>query len=239
MVARYLLRLELPDRPGALGAVASRIGAVRGDVVAVEIVERRPGSAVDEFVVDLADVDRLALLLSEVAEVDGVSVEEVHPVSGRGHDRRLDGYHTAMALLEQRTPHAVLTALAARVCTELDAAWTAVLDVEEVLVVAAAGRPPAAPWLAALVTHERADAVVGGPGSNADTGVRPGRHTHAGDVGWVDLAAWDLVLATGRPGWRFGDRERAHLGAVAALADARWVDLAEREPRLPQAGYTG
>jgi len=35
-VATFLLRVELPDRPGALGAVASRIGAVRGDLVAVD-----------------------------------------------------------------------------------------------------------------------------------------------------------------------------------------------------------
>jgi len=234
-VATFLLRLELPDRPGALGAVASRIGAVRGDVVAVEIVERRQGSAVDEFVVDLADVERLELLLSEVAEVDGVSVEEVHPVSGRGHDRRLDGYHSAVALLQQRTPHAVLVALASRVSAELDAEWTAVLDVEQLLVVASAGRPPAAPWLAAFVTEDRATSAHGGDAGDTDRPVRP----RSGDIGWVDLAAWDLVLATGRPGWRFGARERAHLAAVAALADVRWVDLGEREARNAHPTCTG
>ncbi len=66
-VATFLLRVELPDRPGALGAVASRIGAVRGDLVAVEVVGHRDGKAVDEFVVELADEDHLSLLLSEVA----------------------------------------------------------------------------------------------------------------------------------------------------------------------------
>ena len=40
----YLIRLQLPDRPGALGAVASRIGAVGGDVVAIDILQRDNGT---------------------------------------------------------------------------------------------------------------------------------------------------------------------------------------------------
>ncbi len=45
------MRVWLPDRPGALGAVASRIGAVRGDVVGIDILETGDGVAVDELVV--------------------------------------------------------------------------------------------------------------------------------------------------------------------------------------------
>jgi len=37
----FVVRLWLPDRPGALGQVASRIGAVHGDVVGIKILERR------------------------------------------------------------------------------------------------------------------------------------------------------------------------------------------------------
>jgi len=309
-VATYLVRVELPDRPGALGAVASRIGAVRADVTAVEIVERRQGSAVDEFIVELADEGRLALLLSEIIEVDGVSVEEVHLISGRAHDRRLDAYDTAIDIMQERTPHDVLTALASRVSVELDAAWTAVVDVEQVLIVAAHGRPPAAAWLAAFVAESRAEralqasnatppppgaaagpgagaggagaggagaggagaggagaggAVAGGAGAGAPEGgdtdeaqsrVTAGRTAAEGitrpgpdagpsprpetvDIGWVELAAWDLVLAAGRPGLRFGSREQAHLAAVARLADARWVDLAEREARVSHPSCSG
>ena len=47
------MRVWLPDRPGALGAVASRIGAVRGDLVGVDILERGAGRAIDELVVEL------------------------------------------------------------------------------------------------------------------------------------------------------------------------------------------
>ena len=39
------LRVWLPDRPGALGAVASRIGGVKGDVVGIEILEQGAGRA--------------------------------------------------------------------------------------------------------------------------------------------------------------------------------------------------
>ena len=52
-MAGYVVRIALPDRPGALGLVASRIGAVGGDIVAIHILEREDGQAVDEFVVEL------------------------------------------------------------------------------------------------------------------------------------------------------------------------------------------
>ena len=221
-MATFLLRVELPDRPGALGAVASRIGAVRGDLVAVEVVEHREGKAVDEFVVELADGDHLSLLLSEVAEVDGVAVQDVRPVSGRRHDRRLEAYTTALIILKERTPHGVLDALAARVCAELDATWSAVLDVGGLSIVASLGRPPAAQWLATSLAEARAATAE----TDAATGLRP-VGSEGADVGFVDLSAWDLVLAAGRPGWRFGTRERAHLGALARLADARWADMSD------------
>ena len=74
---RYLVRVRLPDRPGALGLVASRIGAVGGDIVAVDITERGGGVAVDEFVVELAREELVGLLRQEILEVDGVSIDEV------------------------------------------------------------------------------------------------------------------------------------------------------------------
>jgi hypothetical protein len=238
-VATFLLRVELPDRPGALGAVASRIGAVRGDLVAVEVVEHREGRAVDEFVIDLADEDHLSLLLSEVAEVDGVSLQDVRPVSGRRHDRRLEAYTTALIILRERTPQGVLTALAARVCAELDATWCAVLDVEGLSVIASQGRPPATPWLAAALAEARGNA--GGDLDESPVGDRPGGPDSArtSDVGFVDLTAWDLVLGAGRPGWHFGTRERAHLVALAQLADARWADMTERDPQVSHPSRAG
>jgi ACT domain-containing protein len=72
----YVVRIALPDRPGALGLVASRIGAVGGDIVAINILEREEGRAVDEFVVEIGR-DLIDLLQSEIHEVDGVSVLDI------------------------------------------------------------------------------------------------------------------------------------------------------------------
>ena len=62
----YLVRLRvwLPDRPGALGAVASRIGGVKGDVIGIEILEQGAGRAVDDLVVALPSASLVDLLVA-------------------------------------------------------------------------------------------------------------------------------------------------------------------------------
>ncbi len=149
-------------------------------------------------------------------------------MSGRRHDRRLEAYTTALIILKERTPHGVLSALATRVCAEVDATWSAVLDVEGLTVIASQGRPPATPWLAAAMAEARA------AGSEHDAAAYG-----SGEVGFVDLSAWDLVLAAGRPGWSFGSRERVHLAALGQLADARWADMHERDGRFPHPSRAG
>ena len=49
------MRIWLPDTPGVLGAVAAEIGAVNGNVVGLEVLEREAGVAIDELVVELPD----------------------------------------------------------------------------------------------------------------------------------------------------------------------------------------
>lgn len=232
-MAMFLLRVELPDRPGALGAVASRIGAVRADVVAVDIVGRDEGRAVDEFVVELADENHVSLLLSEIAEVDGVEIEELRILPAAVTDRRYDAYDTAEALMREHAPNRVLAVVAERARHELNAQWSAVLDVEERQLVASAGRPPAAPWLAAYVEGTRWHRTRSGePSPPEDGGASATAHRPAPDVAWVDLSSWDLALVVGRPGWSFGEDDRRRLAAVARLGDCRWTDLAENEARL-------
>ena len=97
--ANVLVRVWLPDRPGALGLVASRIGAVRGDIVGIDVLERDQGVVIDEFAVRLADLDLVSVLVKEVEEVDGASVEEVRIV-GRFPDPRLDALESAAKLCE-------------------------------------------------------------------------------------------------------------------------------------------
>src|ERR1700678_4207839 len=98
-MATYVVRVWLPDRPGALGAVASRIGAVRGDLVGIDILERGAGRAIDELVVELADGSLLDLLISEVSQVDGVDVEDVRRAPEAATDPRLDALETAASLV--------------------------------------------------------------------------------------------------------------------------------------------
>ena len=83
------MRVWLPDRPGALGLVASRIGAIGGDIVGIDVLERSEHIAVDEFAVMLPDRDLVSLLVREIEEVDGASVEEWREVA-TFPDPRLD-----------------------------------------------------------------------------------------------------------------------------------------------------
>ncbi len=235
----FLLRVALPDRPGALGAVASRIGAVRADVVALDIVGRGEGRAVDEFVVELADDSHVSLLLSEVAEVDGVEVEELRILPDLVGNRRYDAYDTAAALLAERQPQRVLQVVAQRAAAELQPAWSAVLDLEQRSIVAASGSPPAGSWIAAYVEGSRWHRPEPLAPANDSGPTQTPTHRPARDAAWVALQAWDLVLAVGRPGWVFGEHDRRRLGALARLADARWADLVDDDSRRSHPSHAG
>lgn len=81
LVAHIVIEVSLPDRPGALGAVASRIGAVGGDITNVVVAGRSAGFADDVFHVDLPvvhdDLDLVGLVLDEIAQVDGVNAPSI------------------------------------------------------------------------------------------------------------------------------------------------------------------
>src|SRR3954463_15068588 len=98
MTLTYILRVWMPDRPGALGQVASRIGAVHGDVVGIDILERGAGRAIDELVVQLPDDSLLPRLLKEIAAVDGVDVEDVRPAAESLRDPHLAALESAAML---------------------------------------------------------------------------------------------------------------------------------------------
>src|SRR5688500_20386879 len=49
----FLLRVELPDVPGSLGRLATAIGEARGDIEAIEIIEKRhDGTALDDVLLE-------------------------------------------------------------------------------------------------------------------------------------------------------------------------------------------
>ncbi len=72
----------MSDRPGALGQVASRIGALRVDIVSVAVHRHGDGTVVDEFLLMVPDEPHglEAMLVSEIEQVDGVTVESNLPV---------------------------------------------------------------------------------------------------------------------------------------------------------------
>jgi len=75
----YLLRASVPDRPGALGVLASAIGEAGGDIAAIDVVERSSTSAVDDILVESVDEAAARRILATVGELNGVVVEAWQP----------------------------------------------------------------------------------------------------------------------------------------------------------------
>jgi hypothetical protein len=216
-MASYVVRVWLPDRPGALGAVASRIGAVRGDLVGVDILERGGGRAIDELVVELPQASLLDLMISEVNQVDGVDVEDVRQVPGAPVDPRLDALETAAYLVERRDPSDLLNALVAHAARDFEADWAAVIDPSAPRPLNSVGSMPPEAWVFAFVKGARA-AVAGAAGGAASPA----------DVAWADMSVASLVVVLGRDGRPFRTRERRQLSALARIADNRWVEIVTR-----------
>src|SRR3954454_11533419 len=74
-VGVFLMRVTLPDRPGSLGAVATAMGGVGGDINAVEIVEKGSGVVVDDFIVDLPPYPLPETIVTACQTLEGVRVE--------------------------------------------------------------------------------------------------------------------------------------------------------------------
>lgn len=212
----FIVRIWLPDRPGALGAVASRIGAVRGDVVGIEILERGAGRAIDELAVQLPDASLVALLVSEISEVDGVDVEDIRPAgTPRGDlpDARLDALESAAQLVSAPSMAELLHGLVECAHRVFEADWAAAVDVDGRLLVAGEGSPPPPAWLAAFVAGSRTSAAVASGDCGPD------------DAAWSMLDGSALAVVLGRRGRPFRARERRQLAALARIAGQRTAEL--------------
>ncbi|HSS08637.1 MAG TPA: hypothetical protein VLL25_02055 [Acidimicrobiales bacterium] len=216
----YVVRIWVPDRPGALGAVASRIGAVRGDLVGIDILERGGGRAIDELLVELPDQGLVGLLISEVSQVDGVDVEDVRPATEWLADPRLDALETAAVLVDQHSVISLVSAMAERASRDFQTDWAAVIDLDAPLPLTTVGSVPPTPWLGAFVAGSRA--------AVRPTGLAGGPE----DIAWAELESADLVVVLGRRGRPFRARERRQLAALARIASHRWVELVTRSSRV-------
>lgn len=78
----YLLRVQLDDRPGSLGSVAVALGAVGADILSLDVVDRGPGYAVDDLVVELPAGAMPDTLITAAERLGGVRVDSVRPHTG-------------------------------------------------------------------------------------------------------------------------------------------------------------
>jgi hypothetical protein len=215
----YVVRVWLPDRPGALGQVASRIGAVGGSVVGIEILERGAGRAIDELVVELPDAGLVELLVAEIGQVDGVDVEDIRLVADALHDPRLDALETAAQLVGSSSAKEILISLCEHSVRSIGASWAAVVDLGDGEVETSVGATPEAAWLAAFVAGSRSSARVAAMESGPD------------DVLWAPLPGANLALVLGREGQPFRARERRSAAALARIVDTRFRELTTQQTR--------
>jgi len=211
--ARILVvRMWLPDRPGALGQVASRIGAVRGDLLAIDILERGGGQVVDELVVSLPNETPEELLILEIGAVDGAAVEHIRAASADRPDPAMAMFEVGARVAEAPAELAV-SVLGQGLADALDADWLVVSN-DAGAVEFSIGEPPDQRWLSAFLDGsehlERLD------------------HTGPADVMWARLATSGLSVVLGRAARAAHERERARLQLLA-----RTIDRVVTSRRLP------
>jgi hypothetical protein len=227
MTITYVMRLWLPDRPGALGAVASRVGAVGGDVVGIDILERGAGRAIDELVVEMPDEGLLGLLIDEVQQVDGVDVEDVRPSTDALHDPRLDALETAAVLVGASDPTDALDSLCSHAARTVGAVWAVVVSFDTRATPSSFGDAPESAWILAFVEGSQSSARA-----NGDEGPA------VDDVVWAPMPAAGMALVLGRDGQAFRARERRQAAALARIVDTRFRELrVEQARRLHPSTY--
>jgi hypothetical protein len=202
-VITIVVRVWMPDRPGALGQVASRIGAVRGDVLSIEILEQGGGRAIDELTVALPDDDLMPLLTAEIDAVDGVSVESIRVVDPDRTDASLSALALGAAIAES-PPAERLDVMIAGIQRFAETDWVVVLH--DGAPTARFGEPPDVGWLTAfLAGSEHLDGLDDSSPS---------------DLLWGHMVTSGLTVAAGRTGNPIHERERVRFSLLLRLADA-------------------
>jgi hypothetical protein len=197
-----VVRVWLPDRPGALGQVASRIGSLRGDVTAIDILERGGGRVVDELVVSLPVAASERLLAQEIGAVDGVAVEHIRPVRFEREDPAT-AFLALAAEVAEAPPDDRCRVLCRAMTAALDADWTVVVG-DGAVVEWHGDTRPEVDWVLAFVngSHHLDGADPAGPG----------------DVVWA--RAGRLTVAAGRSTRSFHERERDRIRLLGRILDA-------------------
>lgn len=208
----FLIRVQLPDSPGTLGAVATALGAVGADILSVDVVERGGGTAVDDMVVELPSGSLPDALITAAESVEGVLVDAVRPYAGV-----LDT-HRELELVEEIAgePGRGLELLAEGVPRIVRSGWALVVgsNAERLAASSAAPESPVEdlPWL----PLERATIL------DADEAWIPATWRELGtELAATPLGKPDRALLVGRPGgpmFRAAEVARlAHLAGIVAV----------------------
>jgi hypothetical protein len=221
------IRIWLPDAPGVLSAVAAEIGAVRGNVVGLEVLEREAGVAIDELVIELPDDDgAIDALCRGVRNVPGAGIEEVAELGeSAAHaagvpDREEGVLEAATAILATSTPEAALEALSANLVALFNLSWLALMNDARQQFVTTHGDLPSAEWVVAFADGAR---------SSAD----PANDTTGSGVFVEAVRGAGSTLCGGRE-TAIRRRERHEITMLAMVA-ARYIDALQGRVGRPEA----
>jgi hypothetical protein len=204
------MRIWLPDAPGVLGAVAAEIGAVRGNVIGLEVLEREAGVAIDELVVELPDEPgAIDAACRGVRNVAGAGVEEVTELMTEAKDREDTVLAAAAGILQAATPTAALHALAGHLMTLFDLTWLALADNELAGFSEVYGDVPPVQWVAAFAEGSR-------------SGADPANDTTGSGVFIEPVPDTGSTICGGRPA-PIRRRER-HEIALLVMVASRFID---------------
>ncbi|MEU0513701.1 MULTISPECIES: ACT domain-containing protein [Amycolatopsis] len=211
----FLIRVQLPDTPGTLGAVATALGMIGADILSVDVVERGGGVAIDDMVVELPSGRLPDAVITAAESVEGVEVDAVRPYAGV-----LDT-HRELELVEEiaAQPASGLSVLVEGVPRIIRAGWAIVVSVSEPGVdrLASSSAAPEAPitdlpWL----PLERATIL-----DSEDSWVPETWQELGTELAATPLGKPDKALLVGRPGgpmFRAAEVARlAHLAGIVAV----------------------
>jgi hypothetical protein len=210
------MRIWLPDGPGVLGAVAAEIGAAKGNVVGLEVLEREAGVAIDELVVELPDdPGAIDAVCRGIRLVPGVGVEEVKELLTAAEDREYTVLSAATAILQAGTSTAAMNALLGQLASLFDLNWLALVDLNIETFLEVHGDVPPVQWVAAFAEGSR-------------SGADPANDTTRSGVFIEAVPDSELTVCGGRP-IAIRRRER-HEIAMLVMVAARFIDaLSGRE----------
>lgn len=211
------MRIWLPDAPGILAAVAAEIGAVNGNVVGLEVLERQAGVAIDELVVELPDdPGAVEAVCKGIRNVPGAGVEDVHELASMGADREDTVLNAAAAILQAATPPAAMNAMVGRLLALFGLTWLALADADCQQFIEVHGDTPPVEWVAAFA-------------EGAKSGVDQANDTTNSGVFVEAMPETEFTVCGGRTA-AIRRRER-HEIATLVMVTARFVDaLGRREP---------